>query len=105
MAKQMKGNLPRGVRVNETMYAILLEIARRAPSPQCGVAVTVRNLSEAIEKSGGTVRLSLHMLSVQGLINVYTQHLSNGGQLENIYSITPEGEKVLDILAETPQKG
>ena len=98
MTKRMRGNLPEGVRINETQAAVLAEIERREGGTQWGVPIALGTLGEALGKNKVTARRACQALLDQALIDVRVRYGSNGGRLENEYALTDKGRAVLEAL-------
>lgn len=99
MTKRAKVSATAGVRINERELAVLRQIAQ-APSS----VMSVNRLSVDFSCSVATVRNVIRSLEHKDLISVRARFLRNGGQLENEYEVTQEGNRVLecdDALAES----
>lgn len=97
MAKQVRGPLPEGLRINETMLRVLKVIRDRAKGSSRGVCISRQELSELCGKGSGTMRRSCQLLDDYGLIEINSRYQKNGGQLENEYIVTSLGEQVLEM--------
>ena len=95
MTKAVHGRLPQGVHINETDLAVLDQIGARSGGAGSAVAFSLRELSDLTARKVETVRRSCRQLERQGLIDIESRYLSNGGQLENAYAITAKGCQVL----------
>lgn len=102
MAKKVRATGWASTRMNETMLQVLLEIEHQsvgaAGHASRPVALSLAGLAEATDKSEGTVRRSIRSMAEQGIVSVAEAHLPNGGQLENLYCVTPRGEEYLSAL-------
>ena len=95
MTKAVHGQLPAGVHINETDLAVLDQIGSRSGGSGSAVELSLRELSALTARKVETVRRSCRQLERQGLIDVESRYLPNGGQLENAYAITAKGCQVL----------
>lgn len=100
MSKQVRGQLPGGVKINETDLAVLMEIDRRSVYCPWGVPIALDDLSECIERTKVTTRRSCKSLESQGLIEVHLRYRVDGGRMENEYAVAPLGREVLEFVAE-----
>lgn len=103
MTKRIREAEALGVRVNETDLAILREIARKSGAAKRPVATTVKDLCGVTERCEVSVRLSVRNLDERGLLNVFHRHLSNGGQIENEYSLTDFGYTIIEATGGVPK--
>lgn len=99
MSKQVRGQLPGGVKINETDLAVLMEIDRRSVYCPWGVPIALDDLSECIERTKVTTRRSCKSLESQGLIEVHLRYRVDGGRMENEYAVAPLGREVLEFVA------
>lgn len=90
MTKRAKVSVVAGVKINERELAVLRRVAEARPG-----VMSVRRMAEELSCSANTVRGAIRSLERKGLIGVEPRFLSNGGQLENEYEITCDGEHVL----------
>lgn len=99
MSKQVRGQLPGGVKINETDLAVLMEIDRRSVYCPWGVPIALDDLSECVERTKVTTRRSCKSLESQGLIEVHLRYRVDGGRMENEYAVAPLGREVLEYVA------
>lgn len=102
MAKKVRATGWASTRMNETMVQVLLEIEHQSVGAAGQgfrpASLSLAGLSAATNKSEGTVRRSIKSMAEQGIVSVASVHLPNGGQLENLYCVTPRGEEYLAAL-------
>ena len=104
MAKKVRATGWASTRMNETMVQVLLEIEHHSASAGAAgqgfrpASLSLAGLSAATNKSEGTVRRSIKSMAEQGIVSVASVHLPNGGQLENLYCVTPRGGEYLAAL-------
>ena len=96
MTKRAKVSAVAGVRLNERELAILKRIADGDGTH----ALSISGLARDFSCSEGTVRNSIHSLEGKDLVSVRARYLRNGGQLENEYELTSEGERVVKVDSE-----
>lgn len=80
--------------IEERMRAMLLLVARRsctARGTAKGAVLSLEELAAALRLSVPQVRCVLRRLVAGGLVDKRPRFLSNGGQLENAFLVTPAG--------------
>lgn len=82
-----------GVHVNETQLKMLQKIASAGGGEP--VQLSVAELGRAGGIKAAPASISLRALKGQGLLEVRSRFLPNGGQLENEYELTELGKQVL----------
>ncbi len=93
MTKRAKVSAVAGVRLNERELAILKRIADGDGTR----ILSINGLAHDFLCSEGTIRNSIHSLEGKNLVSVRARYLRNGGQLENEYELTSEGERVVKV--------
>lgn len=96
MTKRVKVSAVAGVRLNERELAILKRIADGDGTH----VLSINGLARDFLCSEGTIRNSIHSLEGKELVSVRARYLRNGGQLENEYELTSEGERVVKVDSE-----
>lgn len=99
MSKRVRGHLPDDVKINETAFSVLAEIARRSHGANTGIPVAMQELCELMDVSRASVRRSCHCLRDQGLITIEERFADDNGQSKNEYALTPKGLTVLVAVA------
>ena len=87
--------------------------ALRAASehPRKGVRLSRRQIAETLGLSEQQARRVMKLLEKEGLVEVVSNFLPNGGQIENTYRLTKKGRKLLrraeadEMLAVAPGAG
>ena len=93
MTKRAKVSAVAGVRLNERELAIIKRIADGVGTR----ILSINGLAYDFLCSEGTIRNSIHSLEGKNLVSVRARYLRNGGQLENEYELTSEGERVVKV--------
>lgn len=95
MTKRARVSAATGVRINERELEILKRVGSSGGPCVLGIAALSRDFSCSV----ATTRNAVRALEGKGLVSVRARYLRNGGQLENEYELTAEGERILEADA------
>lgn len=95
MSRQVRGDLPSGVKINETGLKILALVDRHTKGRSGGVPLSLERMGASVGVSETTARRNCRVLEQQGLLVVSQRYRSDGGRLENEYAVTDKGRAVL----------
>lgn len=96
MSKKMTVKVIVEVKVRDRDMKVLAALAGRASSEGAAVHISVAGIAADVDLSVDTTRRALKSCADEGYLIVKPCMMENGGKIENAYTVTPNGYKMVD---------